>query len=277
MRALLARCAIWALLIAYAAFSVTPLLWLALAPSKTSGELATLPPLAFGSLENYANAWSQIVAYQDGRFLQWAGNSAWYTPLIVLLASGSAMLAGYALAHSTMPLKRFFLVATFVGVLVPPTAIVLPVFVEISALNLVNTPWALILTGSLFPFGTLLSFLYFSSALPRELVEAATIDGSGVWSTFGRIALPLSSGLVGILFFFSFTGTWLNFYLPYVLAWQGDVLPLHVGIGLMARGGALSQPALALAGLITALPVLVVFFASARMLSRGVFAGALKN
>ena len=277
MRALLARSAIWALLIAYATLSITPLLWLALAPSKTTRELATLHPLAFGTFENYSVAWNQILAYQDGRFLQWAGNSAWYTPLIVFLASSSAMLAGFALAHSAMPLKRFFLVATFMGVLVPPTAIVLPVFVEISALGLVNTPWALILTGSLFPFGTLLSFLYFSSALPRELVEAATIDGAGLWSIFGRIALPLASGLVGILFFFSFTGTWLNFYLPYVLAWQGDVLPLHVGIGLMARGGALSQPALALAGLITALPVLIVFFASARMLSRGVFAGALKT
>jgi len=61
------------------------------------------------------------------------------------------------------------------------------------------------------------------------------------------------------------------------LVFEGEKLPLHVGMGVLASGGVLSRPGLALAGLMTAIPVLVVFLASARILSRGVFAGALKS
>jgi multiple sugar transport system permease protein len=273
----LSRSAMWTLLLGFALISVIPMVWLILAPSKTPAELVSSAPLAFGSIENYLVAWEGIMRYQDGRFLQWVTNSAWYTALIVVFASSSAMLAGFALAVSPLPFKRTFLIVTFVAIMIPPVSLVLPLFVQVSAMGLLNSPWAIILTGSLFPFGTLLAYLYFSTSLPRSIYEAAALDGCGLWSTFIRIALPLSTALVGMLLFFSFTAAWLNFFLPYVLVYEGDKLPLHVGVGVLARGGGLSRSSIALAGLVTAIPVLVVFIASARMLSRGVFAGALKT
>ena len=274
---LASRTVMWTVLIGFALLSVVPMVWLIIAPSKTPAELVTLPPLAFGSLENYLVAWEGIMRYQDGRFLQWLANSAWYNALIVLFASSSAMLGGFALAVSPLPFKRTFLIVTFVAIMIPPVSLVIPLFVQVSAMGLLNSPWAIILTGSLFPFGTLLAYLYFSTSIPRTIYEAAALDGCGLWLTFTRIALPLSTGLIGMLLFFSFTAAWLNFFLPYVLVYEGDKLPLHVGVGVMSRGGGLSRTSLALAGLVTALPVMIVFLASAKMLSRGVFAGALKT
>ena len=77
---------LWAALILFAIFSVVPMLWLLLAPSKQQAELISLNPLAFGTFQGYLNSWNNLMVFQDGRLLTWLGNSIWYTTLIVLIA-----------------------------------------------------------------------------------------------------------------------------------------------------------------------------------------------
>lgn len=280
---------LWTSLILFAVFSVVPMLWLILAPSKQQSELISLNPLAFGTFQGYLNSWNNLMVFQDGRLLTWIGNSIWYTTLIVLIACFTSLLAGYALAATRIPFRKTLLMSTLIAMIVPQVAFVLPLYIQISNLGLYNTPWAIILTGSFYPFGVFLAYIYFSTTIPKELYDAAKIDGAGEWGTFFRVALPLSKGLLGMLGFFAFTANWINFFLPYVLVNAGEVITLPVGLGILfsstpalnpgvgATTSPIRGPEIALAGLMVALPILLVFLASAKLLVRGVLAGSVKS
>lgn len=284
-----AKVAVWTIMVVFAIFSVIPMLWLVLAPSKTQRELQQEAPLAFGSFEGYRNAWDNLMVFQDGRLVDWIVNSIWYSAVQVSVASVVALLAGYALAATRLPLRRTLLITTLVAMIVPQVAFVLPLFVEITALGLYDTAWAIILPGTFFPFGVFLSYIYFTTTIPHDLYDAAKIDGAGDWGTFFRIALPLSKGLLGMLAFFSFQVNWINYFLPYVVVTSGEVLTLPVGLGILfSSTPALSPqvganvlpiraPEIALAGMMVAIPILLVFLASARLLVRGVLAGSVKS
>lgn len=277
-----------AALVIFAVLCVIPMLWMLLAPSKTSAEIISLNPLAFGTIQGYINSWNNLMVFQDGVLLRWIANSLWYTLTIVLISAVTAIMAGYALALGRLPFRRFFLGVTLVAMVIPAVALVLPLFIEIAALGLYNTPWAVILTSSFFPFGTFLAFIYFSTNIPVEIIEAARVDGCSEFRTFWQVVLPLSKGLFGMLAFFSFTAAWANYFLPYVLLASSENLTLPVGLGaifsaspaLNPSNGAsmlpIGRPEIALAGVLAALPVLVLFLASASVLSRGVLSGAVK-
>lgn len=283
------RTVVWIFLIGFALLSVIPMVWLILAPSKSAVEITSLHPFAFGSFQGYVNAWNNLMVFQDGQLLQWLWNSVWYTALIVGISCVTAILAGYALATAPLPFRRALLITTLIAMIVPPVALVLPLFIEITAIGLYDSPWAIILTSSFYPFGVFLAYIYFTSSIPKDLYEAARIDGCGEFGTFVRIALPLSKGLLGMLAFFSFTASWVNFFLPYVFVSSGEVMPLPVGLGVLfsstpalnPAAGAnilpIRQPEIALVGLLVAIPILLVFVASSKFLTRGVLAGAVKS
>ncbi len=284
-----ARAATWIVLAAFAALCIVPLLWLLMVPSKTNAEVVKLPPFAFGDFGGYARAWENLMTFQDGAIITWLGNSIWYTAAIVAISSVTALLAGYALALGAVPFRRALLMATLIAMIVPAVALVLPLFIEIVGLGIYNTPLAVILTSSFFPFGTFLAYIYFSSSIPTEIIEAARIDGCGEWAILLRVIAPLSKGLVGMLAFFSFTTAWSNYFLPFVMLGSTQNFTLPVGLGILFSSSpalnpsnganvlSIGRPEIALAGLIVALPVLLVFLLSSRLLARGVFAGSVKS
>ncbi len=289
LSAIPSKVVVWGIMITFAVFSVIPMTWLILAPSKTQVQLEADAPMSFGSFQGYADAWNNLMLFQDGRLVTWLFNSVWYTSVQVLVACAVAILAGYALAVTKMPFRKSMLITTLIAMIVPQVAFVLPLFLEITALGLYDTAWAIILPGTFFPFGVFLSYIYFSTTIPHDLYEAARIDGAGDWGVFMRVALPLSKGLIGMLAFFSFQVNWINFFLPYLVVNSGDVLTLPVGLGILFSStpalnpqvGAtvlpIRGPEIALAGLLVAIPILLVFLASARLLVRGVLAGSVKS
>jgi multiple sugar transport system permease protein len=286
---LIAKSTKWIVLLGFAIFSLIPMTWMLLAPSKTQPQLQQNPPLSFGTFEGYITAWNNLALFQEARILQWLWNSIWYSAFQVSVATAVALLAGYALAATRMPLQKPMLILTLIAMIVPAVAFVLPIFVQVAQLGLYNTSWAIILPGMFYPFGVFLAYIYFSTTIPKELYDAAKVDGAGEWGTLLRIALPMSKGLIGMLAFFSFQANWINFFLPYMVVNSGDVLTLPVGMGILfSQTPALNPgvgavalpirgPEIALAGLIVTLPILIVFLLSSRLLVRGVLAGAVKN
>lgn len=283
-----ARLLVVVVLIVYAIGSIIPIVWLAVTPSKTAAQVSSMHPLAFGDWANYATAWSNLLTYQDGVVLQWAVNSVWYTAAIVALSCVTGVCAGYALAVTAMPFRKSLLTLTLVAMVIPPVGFIVPLFIEISRVGLFDTPLAVIITGSFFPFGVFLSYIHFSTAIPAEIYEAARMDGSTEFGIFVRIAVPLSRGLIGMLAFFSFTATWVNYFLPYVLLGSPSKMTLPVGLGVLFSStpalnpghgtmSAIGIPEIALAGLLLSLPILVVFVASSRLLVRGMLSGAVKS
>lgn len=277
------------LLVVVAIGCIVPILWLLLAPSKTDAQIVGGSPLAFGTFGGYRSAWQNLIQFQDGVLYHWMTNSLVYSGLTVLLAVTTATLAGYGLASMSLQARRPLLYATLVSMILPAAAMVLPLFLEISSFGLLDTGASVILPGAFYPFGVYLAFLHFSTALPREIIEAARIDGASEAQVFRMIVLPLSKAMVGLLTFFAFVSNWTSFFLPFVMLTSDDHFTLPLGLNaLMANTPALNpaaggsflpihRPEVALAGLLTVLPVVVVFLVSQRFLARGILTGAVKS
>jgi multiple sugar transport system permease protein len=256
----------------FAVFFAGPLVWLLLAPTRTGYDLATGPAFAFGSLGNIARTWHQLDAFGDHLFRRWMENSILYALSATALTLLTSIPAGYGLAVGRFRGRRLLLSVTVVAMTMPATALVLPIFLELNAAHLLGSAATVVLPFAFFPFGVFLAYLYYSTALPPMLLEAARIDGCGEWATFRRVALPLAKPLIALVFFFSFTADWTNFFLPYVLLPGSSQYPVEVGLSDMLVGA--PKPELALAAVIATAPLALVFVASQRAIVRGLLAGA---
>jgi len=276
-------------LVAFAVISIVPMIWLLLAPTKTDADLSNKDPLLFGRLGGYIDAWKNLQFFDDGVVFQWALNSIWYTAAIVVIATISASLAGFVLTASNIRFKKVFLISTLIMMLVPPMALVVPVFVLMDKLSLMDNPMSVILVASLYPFGTFLAYIYYSTTIPKELYESARLDGCNDFRLYSRIALPLSWPLVSLLAFFAFIGNWANYFLPYILLPSSENYTLPIGLGFLFSStpainpgvGATSvpvyKPEIALAGVLIALPIMLVFLFSQKRLVRGMLSGSIKE
>ena len=274
-------------LLLFVIFFVLPVLWLLLAATKTDDQLVRNNPLSFGSWHALRANWDALKAYQGDAVLGWLGNSALYASVALVITLCVAVPAGYALAMTEFRGRRALLVATLVVMLMPNATLVVPLFLEVNAVHLIGSMWSIILPYSFYPFGVYLTYIYFSTALPRELLDAARLDGCSEFGVFRRVALPLAAPVVALVGFFSFVANWTNYYLPYVMLPQSDQFPVQVGLGTLLdsvpqfnpTAGSLEvqRPELALATLIAITPVLIVFLFAQRFLVAGMLAGATKN
>ena len=280
-----------AILLTFAIFFVTPVLWLVLAPTKTDKALLTSSPISFGNLHQVALAWKHLNAFSDHIFRRWIENTLYYALSATAITLVVGVPAGYGLALGAFPGRKLVLSLTLIVMIMPAAALVLPIFLELNALHLIGRSLSIILPFAFFPFGVYLAYIYYVTALPRDLLDAARVDGAGELQTFVRVALPLAKPVVALVFFFSFVADWNNFFLPYVVLADSNQYPITVGLdNLLAStpsfnpsvgGGGQSvnifKPELALATVLAVLPVAVVFLFSQRALVRGLIGGAVKE
>ncbi|MBN1451658.1 MAG: carbohydrate ABC transporter permease [Anaerolineales bacterium] len=282
----------WGVLLLFAAYFFVPILWLVLATSKSAPQLLELKPLAFGSFERIQEAWRRIIEYQNGEVLLWASNSIRYALWALTLSLATSIPAGYILAVARFPGRRLLLWLTLVTMLLPPSALVLPMFMELNLFRLINTQWAVILPSAFFPFGTYLTYIYYASSLPSELLDAARVDGCSEAQLFWHIALPLATPVLGLLAFINFTTNWNNFFGPYVLLNDDRLFNLPVGIQQFVAATSALRPGFnpspgvmvgyqqaeaALFGLIMVVPVAIVFLFAQRYVIGGAFTGSVKG
>ena len=275
------------LLLVFVVFFILPVTWLLLAATKTDAQLVHASPLSFGSWHQLRVNWDQLTSFQGDVILLWLRNSAVYAFLALAITLAVGIPAGYAMAMMDFPGRRALLVITLVVMLMPTTTLVVPLFLEINEVHLVGTLWSVVLPFSFYPFGVYLTYIYFSTALPRDLLAAARIDGCSEFGAFRRVALPLAAPIIALVGFFSFVANWTNFFLPYVMLPQSSQYPAQVGIALLltdvpqfnptAGSGTVLRPELALATLLVIAPVLLVFLFAQRYLVSGLLAGATKE
>ncbi|WP_433729113.1 carbohydrate ABC transporter permease [Actinoplanes sp. CA-051413] len=269
-------------------FFAVPIVWLLLATTKSARGLSVGNPFAFGSVSDLATNWSQLFGFQDGAVTTWMTNSALYAVGALVITLVVSIPAGYALALTRFRFRRLLLVLTLIVMLIPNTALVLPIFLELNAVGLIGSPLSVILPMSFFPFGVYLTYIYFSTSIPRDLLAAARIDGCREIQVFTRIALPLAAPIVALVAFFSFVQNWNNFFLPFVMLPSSDGYPVQVGLTSLlastpafnpssAGGQSVQLPTLALATVVSVLPVLIVFLVSQRFLVAGMTAGGTKE
>ncbi|MEZ0070906.1 carbohydrate ABC transporter permease [Planotetraspora sp. GP83] len=270
-------------------FFVLPLVWMVLAPTRTADSLIGGPPLSFGSIANVVSAWGNLMAYNDGELVGWIGNSVGYAAASVALTLLLSIPAGYALAKHDFPGRRAVLTLTLIGMILPQTALVLPLYLEMTAAGLTGTPWSVILPLAFYPFGVYLAYLHFASALPGAVLDAGRVDGAGELRLFLTIGLPLARPAIGLIAFFGFVNVWTSFFLPFVMLDDDRMFTLQLGLmSLLQSTGAVNassgfsslnihQPEAALAGLVACAPMLAAFLVAQRALRTGMLAGAEKG
>jgi multiple sugar transport system permease protein len=265
-----------------------PMIWLFLAPSKNDPELLNLHPLSFGSFGRYLEAFNNLSVFNNGQILLWAYNSFFYVVTSLIFSLAITVPAGYILAVARFPGRNAVLWATLITMMLPGSALVLPLFLEMNLFGLVNTPWAVILPAIFFPFGAYLTYIYYGTSLPRDILDAARVDGCHEVDLFRFIGLPLAKPLLGLLAFISFNNNWNNYFGPFVMLNDDRLYNLPVGIQALIVGTTALRPTFgtdmpfhraeaALSGVIMVLPVVIVFIISQRYVISGAFTGSMKG
>ncbi len=267
-----------AVMIVATLYFLTPLWWLLVASTKTRGDFTTTNPLWFADFALFDNI-AALVTYRDGVFLQWLGNSALYAGVGALLATLIAAMAGYAIAKYTFRGRETLFNVILGGVLVPATALALPLFLLFSQAGATNTIWAVLLPSLVSPFGVYLSRIYAAASVPDEIIEAARIDGAGEVRTFFTVATRLMAPALVTIFLFQFVAIWNNFFLPLIMLRDENLFP--VTLGLYVWNTQVSQipdiRALVVIGsLLSIIPLIVTFLALQRFWQSGLANGGLK-
>ena len=278
----------WSVLLLFTIFFGVPLLWLLLAITKTDNQLLDWHPMAFGSLEHIGVAWNNLMNFNNGQVVRWALNSVIYASSAVLLSMVITLPTGYALGVMRFGGRRALLWLTLILMILPGSALVLPLFLEMSFVRLVNTPYAVILPVAFYPFGVYLTFIFYKTSMPPELLDAGRVDGCNELQLFWFVGLPLSRALLGLLAFLSFSNQWNNYFLPFVMLNDDRLYTLPVGIQALISSTSALRPTFAtnlnifraeaaLLGVITIVPVALVFIFAQRFLTSGALAGATKG
>jgi len=277
-------------LLGFTAFFFVPIIWVLFATTKSDVQLTSSSAFSVGTLGHFVHAWKALFGFQSDAMIGWLENSAIYSFGGVAIAIIAAIPAGYGLALTQFIGRRTLLAITLITMIMPATALVLPLFLEMNTVNLTDTPWAVILPFSFFPFGVYLCYIFFSSTIPKDLLSAARVDGCNEWGVFRYVALPLARPVVALVAFFAFVADWNNYYLPFVMTYTNSQYPVTIGLQILigsapifsptASGYAASEiyrPDLAMATLIAIMPVLIIFLFAQRTLVQGMLAGATKE
>ncbi|WP_431075111.1 carbohydrate ABC transporter permease [Microbacterium phyllosphaerae] len=262
----------------FTVYFLLPLWWLLVASSKDTGDILTTAPLWFADFHLLDNI-AELFTYRDGIYLRWLMNSVLYAALGGAIATLLAAMAGYALAKYRFPGRDLMFDIVLGGVLVPATALALPLFLIFSQAQLTNTFWSVFLPSIVSPFGVYLARIFASSSVPDELLEASRLDGAGEIRTFFTVSIRLMTPALVTMFLFQFVAIWNNFFLPMIMLRSEELFP--VVFGLYNWNNQLNQlpelRGLVLIGaLLSVIPLIVTFLLLQRFWRNGLGAGALK-
>ena len=271
----------WIFFWLFVLYTIVPIWWIVAAATKNNAEIFSTFGFFFGEPANILDNWNRLIAYKDGIVLQWLGNSIGYSVTIALLSTLLSTAGAYAFAKRRFPGRDLFYTIILGTIMIPSTALVLPLFLTMNRLGILNTPWAFIFPSIVSPYGLYLMRVLWEQSFPDELAEAARIDGAGELRIFAQIGLPLvRNGLitVGLL---SFVGAWNNFFLPLLVLNREDLLPLTVGMAVWNQGSVMTggQPVytvIAMGSILSILPLLLAFLLFGRYWRSGLAAGGVQ-
>jgi len=255
------------------AIIIIPLLSTALGGFKTLGELRGNP---FGLPANWQ--WSNYgdILFSQRYWLQ-MGNSLLIAALTVFLTLSLSAMTAFTFAHVKFFGSGFLLNYFLIGLMFPAATAILPLFIRIRDLGLLDTYWGVVLPQVAFGLGmSVLLFRNFFRNLPSELFDAAFVDGAGYLRFFWSITLPLSRPIIATVGIISFVGSWNSYILPLIMLNSESKYPWPLGI-MVYRGEFSTDWQLILAFITLAiLPTVIVFFAAQKHIIAGLTAGAVK-
>lgn len=269
-----------ALLTALGLFATTlmlfPLYWVVVSSLKNTVELFRTPPTLFPQQIDWSPYIINFVQSQD--IWRYMGNSAQIAVGTMLLSLVLAAPMAYGLARLPIQGKNVFLLGLLVVQMFPGIMLAVPLFVIFTHLGLMNTLPAVVLavTTRTLPFAVLVLRPYFLT-LPRDLEDAAFIDGCTLWGAFYRIILPLSRPGVLTVAALTFLMGWSDFLFPLALISDDSKRPLTLGIYKFIGEYGVRWNDLMAVSVVAAIPIILVFIFAQRYITSGLVAGAVKD
>jgi len=257
---------------AFSLFALAPIVGIVLTALQDPNGASTFG--AFDGLHfgNFGDAWT------EGHFGTYLKSSAIVTVVVVVVAGGLSILAGYAFGMMRFRGSEVLFYVMLLGLMIPTEAMIVPLYYDFRDLGLVNTYWALILPqiGTSIAFGTFWMRAYFRS-VPRSLVEAARIDGASSWFTLSRVLLPLAKPAVLTMTVLLAMWTWNEFLLALVMVTDEGLRTAPLGLSFFQGRNTSNLTLLAAGAVIVALPIVLLYVFLQRHFIRGMLSGAVKG
>jgi multiple sugar transport system permease protein len=216
----------------------------------------------------------------EGVYFRWFLNTLLYAVVGGVGATVFATLAGYGFARFHFSGARALFFFVIAALLVPLTAIAYPLYLVYSRIGFINSIWGMILPSMVAPVGVYLMTTFINASVPQELIDAARVDGAGELKIFYRLAFPLMKPGVMTVLLISIVAVWNNYFLPFIIFSKNSIFPLTVGIGVWATraqnaGDERIFPLIVIGGLVTIIPLMLLFLVIQRRWRTGLLVGAV--
>lgn len=266
-----------------AIYFLFPVYWLLISSLKTSSQLFStngfLPASHFALFSNLVH----VFTYQGYTYLYWIGDTILYAVVGGVVSTFVAALAGYGFAKYRFRGRGVFFGLIIGGVLVPVTALALPLYLLFHLIHLINTFWAVLLPSFVSPFGVYLARIYANRGVPEEILDAARMDGAGEFAIFMRVGLRLMAPALVTIFLFQFVSIWNNFFLPLIMLTNEHLYPLALGLYTWnsktqyAGAPPFLYSAVITGALVAVVPLIVAFALLQRYWAGGIAVGSVKG
>jgi len=265
---------LWSGLVVYGILTLYPLYWLFISAFKDTQDFFNRPfglPASW-RFDNFARAWE--ASKMDTAFLNSVLVSVGSLALTLLVAA----LASYVLSRFQFRMKGWVMAFFVVGMLIPIHSTLVPLFILMKQMSLLNTYWALILPYTAFALPTAIFVLAaYMTSIPKEIEEAAFIDGTGLWGVFFRMILPMSVPAIATVSIISFLHYWNDFSFALVFISKTSMKTLPLSIAILADSSQTDFGLTMAAMVLAVVPTILIYLLFQEQIMKGMTAGAVKG
>ncbi len=250
-----------------------PFLWMITTSFMKSGESFSYPPKFWPStftLHQYS------ILFKRLHFLRDFFNSLAAASLMTICSLFINSLAGFAFAKYSFKSRKFMFTSFLATMVIPAQVGMLPVFLILRQLGMLNTYWGLILPGTVSAF-SIFFFRQYMSSIPTDLIDSARIDGCSDFRIYWQIMLPLARPALVTLGIFTFLGTWNDFMWPLIVMNRDTMYTLPVALANLMGEHAPDTELMMAGSVVTILPIMILFLALQKSYVSGLVAGSLKE
>lgn len=264
----------YAIMVMITVLMLMPIGWMLGTSMRQSKESFVLPPSFWPTqfnLDNFKQVFHAIP------ILKFAWNSLFITFLAAAFMALFTSMAAYAFARINFKGKNILFIFMLAGLMIPVQSIIVPVFLIIRKLNLIDTKWALIVTSIYYPLG-LLMLRQFMMTIPKSYDEAAVCDGAGKLTIFFRVILPMSKSTIMVAFVMHFVSVWNNFFSAMIFLNSTAKMTLPLGITVLnTTDGNSNMPLMTSAVLLTLIPPMIIYIFGQKYLMQGNMISGVKS
>lgn len=256
-------------------WSLAPIYWIVVTSLKTSREIYAVPPTLLPARATLANF---NTALFSSKFPQFVLNSATVAISVTLISAVVGALAAYPIARMEFKGRGATARAIVMAYLLPPSLLFIPLFLVLQNLGLINTKTGLVIAYLTFtvPFCTWMLIGYFRT-IPRELDEAATVDGATRLQTLLKVVLPIAKPGLAVVALFAFTHAWNEFLYALVFVHSNDTKTFTAGLTGLIMGDTFIWGQLMASSVIAIVPILIIYIVAQRYIVEGLAAGSVKG